>query len=451
MRRHFALPHRANPRIDRQVRWYLSHPKYFAQISERARPYLYFIVTEMERRGIPGEIALLPAVESGFQPFAYSSGRASGIWQFIPSTGRSYGLKQDWWYDGRRDIVASTRAALDYLERLNDLFSGDWELALAAYNAGEGTVSRALRKNRERGRPQRFWALDLPGETEAYVPRLLALARLVADPDAYGIRLEPIPNRPYFATVDVGSQLDLSVAAELAELGIDELYRLNPGLNRGATDPRGPHKLHLPVATVEDFRSKLGTLARGERVRWRRYRIRRGDTLGAIAARHGTSVTDLQESNQLKGTRIHAGKYLLIPASGAPVNGRRANTGPSPASETQYTVRSGDSLWTIARTHRVSHHKLASWNGISTEQLLRPGQRLVIRHRNSGPARLHKVAANRSSVRYQVRKGDSLYSIARRFDISVADLRRWNDLSGRYLQPGQKLLLYLDVSDRQAL
>ncbi len=230
----------------KQLNWFIKHPDYIDRVVERARPYLHYIVDQLEQRNMPMEIALLPVVESGFQPFAYSHGRAAGIWQFIPGTGRLYGLKQNWWYDGRRDVIASTGAALDYLEKLYGDF-GDWQLALAAYNSGEGTVGRAIKRNKKAGKATDFWSLDLPRETSAYVPKLIAVAELVKRPAHYNITLSPIDDSPFLAVVDVGSQIDLALAAQLAEISTDEMYQLNPGFNQWATTPDGPHRLVVPL------------------------------------------------------------------------------------------------------------------------------------------------------------------------------------------------------------
>ena len=467
----FRLPIPENASIERELNWFISHPEYIKRVQVRARPYLHFILEETEKRGLPTELALLPVVESAFQPFAYSPGRAAGLWQFIPSTGRHYGLKQNWWYDGRRDVVAATRAALDYLQALADEFDGDWELALAGYNAGAGNVRRAIKKNQRRGRPTDFWSLKLPRETRSYVPRLLAFARLLSESDKLGIHFQPLPNRPYFAGVDIGSQLDLALAAEMAGISIEELYRLNPGFNRWATDPKGPHRLQLPVGKVEPFKQRLAQLDPGDRLRWKRYRIKNGDSLGVIARRHGTTVALLQQVNKIRGTRIRAGKHLLIPISSKRLNHYALSAGQRKAriqnstrsgSRIDYVVQPGDTLWDIARSHKVSHLKLAKWNGMAPRDILHPGQKLVIWTKSGSVVAARSAAVlpptdfntgprnTRSSLRYRVRRGDSLSRIATRFNVTVADLRKWNTLPSKYLQPGQKITLYVDIT-RQTL
>ena len=451
-----------NPRVQQELKWYATHPAYLQRVEERASPYLFFIVEEIEKRGMPMELALLPVVESAFRPFAYSPGRAAGIWQFIPSTGRMYGLKQNWWYDGRRDVMAATHAALDFLQSLAKQFDGDWELALAAYNSGAGTVRSAIRRNKKKGRPGDYWSLDLPRETEGYVPRLLALSRLVADPERYGNTLSVIPNEPYFDAVNIETQLDLAMAAEMAGIPIEEIYRLNPGFNRWATDPDGPHRLALPLKSIDDFNSRLSQLDPEQRLKWKRYKIKSGDNLGSIAQRHGTTVSVLKRSNRLRNSRIRAGKHLLIPESthtlshytlSSEQRRNRLQNSKRKGSKLTHTVRSGDTLWDIALANRVSHKALARWNGISPRDNLQPGQQLVVWSRTgeiaSSPAPDTTARIDtQSSLHYRVRKGDSLSRIAQRFNVSVADLRKWNGLQGKYLQPGQRLKLYLDVAEQ---
>ncbi|MEJ1461660.1 MAG: LysM peptidoglycan-binding domain-containing protein [Candidatus Sedimenticola sp. (ex Thyasira tokunagai)] len=458
-----------NARVKQSIKWYASHGKYLQRMQLRATPYLHFIVEEIEKRQMPMEMALLPVVESAFNPFAYSPGRAAGIWQFIPSTGKAYGLKQNWWYDGRRDIVAATRAALDYLDALAKRFDGDWELALASYNAGAGTVRRAIRKNRKRGKATDYWSLDLPRETEGYVPKLLAMASIIAHPDQHNITLTPIANTPYFGSVDIESQLDLALAAEMAELSIEELYKLNPGFNRWASPPEGPHRLNLPLEKIDGFTDKLAELDPLKRLRWKRYRIRSGDSLSVISERHGTTITQLRQVNKIKGNNIRAGKHLLIPISSeqpahysfsAEQRTAKIQSSKRKGKKVVYKVKQGDSFWSIANKHKVSHKSLARWNGLSPRDTLRQGQKLSIwikeRKNSSGdravagaiPGTTALPFSTRSSINYRVRKGDSLARIAQRFKITVADLRKWNTLASRYLQPGQRLKLYVDVTEQ---
>lgn len=465
LRSGFRLNIPEHPRIDTQIRWFAANNDYLDRVQERAAPYLYFILEEAEQRGVPTELALLPIVESGFQPFAYSPGRAAGLWQFIPSTGKHFGLQQNWWYDGRRDVVAATRAAFDYLSNLADRFDGDWELALAGYNAGAGTVQRAIKRNQRKGKPTDFWSLELPDETMRYVPKLLAVTKVMANPQEYGITLTEIANRPYFETIDIDSQLDLALAADMADISIEELYQLNPGFNRWATAPEGPHRLSIPVEQAERFSEALAALDPEKRLRWSRYKIHPGDNLGGIAKKHNTTVALLRQVNKLKGNNIRAGRHLLIPVSAKSLDhythtadARLAKTRARQRQGTRLThqVVSGDTLWDIAQRYGVNHRALARWNGMAPGDTLRLGQKLVI-WQQTGKAqdKLAQLAPSlsppvntRSRLRYRVRKGDSLARIAQRFNVSVSDLRKWNTLEGRYLQPGQRLQLFVDVTEQ---
>lgn len=458
IRRSYALPEQQHPRINTQLEWYARHPAYMKRVAERGRPYLFHIVETLEARGVPGEIALLPIVESAFHPFAYSHGRAAGIWQFIPSTGKSFGLEQNWWYDGRRDIYASTEAAIEYLDRLQKRFDGDWLLALAAYNSGGGTVSRAIRENRRRGKPTDFWHLDLPKETRAYVPKLLALKALIGDPQAFDLELEPIPDEPYFARVELDSQIDLALAAELAELELEQIYQLNPGFNRWATAPDGPHHLLLPLERAADFQERLAQVPPEQRISWQVHEVKTGETLGAIARRHGTTVATLQQANKLRGHVIRAGSKLLIPvASRKPssytlsAEQRLRQTQERERSGTKlvHIVRPGDTFWDLARRHGVSVSQLARWNAMAPRDPLMPNQRLVIWTKQGQQHTAPELPNQREitqKVGYVVRRGDSLYRISNRFNVTIDQLRRWNNLPrDGYLQPGQRLTVYVNV------
>lgn len=465
-RRHLQLPlDFEHPRIQTQFDWYQRHPAYLQRVSERARPYYHHILHQVLARGMPAEIALLPVVESAYDPFAYSHGRAAGPWQFIPGTARHFGLKSNWWYDGRRDILASTEAALTYLEQLHRRFDGDWLLALAAYNAGGGTVNRAIRRNREQGKPTDFWSLDLPRETEAYVPKLLAVARLVRDAEALGLTLTPIDNAPHFEVVDTGGQIDLAQAAEMAELDLDTLYRLNPGFNRWATDPDGPHRLLVPIAHAERLRSRLQALPPQQRVSWHHYRVQPGDTLITIARRFDTSVDVIRRGNRLNGPLIRVGQNLVVPKPALAGDqyrlsqperkrARQQQLARAHAHKTYHRVAAGESFWTIARRYGVGVRELARWNQMAPGDTLRVGQQLLVLNAGSEQSgRLPELssAPPRDMIRkvgYRIRKGDSLSSIASRFGVRVRDILGWNDLEAdALLQPGQPLTLYVNVAD----
>ncbi|WP_232819271.1 lytic transglycosylase [Saccharospirillum mangrovi] len=446
-----------NPRITAQLRWYASHQSYINRVSDRAGRYMYFIVEELQARDMPLDLALLPIVESAFDPFAYSHGSAAGMWQFIPSTGRMYGLKQDWWYDGRRDVVDSTRAALEYLDRLNQMFDGDWLLALAAYNSGPGTVLRAVRRNESAGRPTDFWHLDLPRETEAYVPKMFALAKLIHSPEAYGIELPLVSTQPYFEVVEVGGQIDLAQAAQLADMDLSDLYLLNPGYNQWATNPDGPHRLLVYADKAQGFRDQLVDLPPESRMTWQRYTIKPGDSLLSIAGRFNVTVDMLQDANDLSGSMIRAGDALMIPIASARSSDYALSAGQrlartqnalagSNRTRVNYVVRGGDTFWDISREYGVSVGNLARWNNMAPRDVLRPGQTLAIWLDANNPS---VARTNREVVRkvgYVVRSGDSLSRIANKFNVRVNDIERWNSIDQPYIQPGQRLTLYVDVT-----
>jgi len=446
-----------NPRLLAELKWYARHQKYLDRVVERAEPFLHFVINETEKRNLPTELVLLPIVESAYQTFAYSHGRASGIWQFIPSTGKIYGLKQNWWYDGRRDVYASTQAALTYLEDLNREFKGNWLHALAAYNSGSGTVRRAIRKNKKRGKPTDFWHLKLPKETQAYVPKLLALKRLIAKPEAYGITLNCVDDIPYFAAIDIKTQLDLAMAAEMADIGLDELYQLNPAFNHWATAPYGPHRLLIPVDHVSTFEDNLAQIPKSERIKWKRHKIKQGQTLSHIADRYSVSVSSLKRLNNLRSNSIRAGKHLVIPVSSRKLSDynltayQRKKTLQNirrSGHKITHIVKPGDTFWDLSRKYKVKSHSIARWNGMAIRDPLRAGQKLVIWSKSPGASRAatHSGANTIQRISYRVRNGDSLYLIAQKFNVAIRDLKRWNSFSSKYLQPGQKIRLYVDVT-----
>lgn len=448
---HFNIPVH-DKRVQAQLKWFRRHPSYLKRVSKRATPYMYWVVEQLKKRQMPMELALLPVIESAYDPFAYSHGQASGMWQIIPDTATHLGLRRNWWYDGRRDVVASTDAALDYLAWLNKLFDGNWLNSIAAYNSGQGRVLDAIRDNRQHHRPIDFWHLDLPSETEAYVPKLLALCEVIKHPHKYGVKLPAIANKAYLESVNIGSQIDLALAARMANMKLAQLYQLNPGFNRWATDPNGSHHLLIPMDKVNRFKAALEKLPKSKRVQWKRHLVQSGDSLNKIAAHYHTTTKMLRSVNHLSSNLIRVGQHLVVPVSvrkpsqyilseAQRLAKIQSRNHPSTL-KMHYQVQSGDSLWTIGRKFHVDYHILAKWNGLSPKDALHKGQKLVI---------WQKISAKRTGVTrkivYKVRSGDSLSVIANKFKVHVTDLVKWNDLKRHsYLQPGQKLRVYVDIT-----
>jgi membrane-bound lytic murein transglycosylase D len=356
---------------------FLAQPDYLPVVSSRANLYLYYIVEEVERRGMPMEIALLPLVESTLNPFAYSSSRAAGLWQIMPATGRYLGLEQDWWYDGRRDLRDSTRVALDYLEALHRQFDQDWLLALAAYNSGKGRVAKARKANAAAGLKTDYWSLKLPRETRNYVPKLIALAQIISYPEAFELELPVVPNAPAFEIADTGGQLEMARAAELANVELSMLRAFNPGQLRWATSPDMPPELLLPVGSRQGFEQAVAQLTPEDRVQWQHYRIERGDSLIRIAKKFDTEVGLLREVNNVRGSMIRAGDTLMIP-KGSAWSSSLAMARAEQARPRGYRVRQGDSLYRIAGKFNVSINEIISWNSLDPAKYLQPGQKLTL-------------------------------------------------------------------------
>lgn len=431
----FAMTeHLDHPRVAVYIQHYRQNPNIITVSSARAEPFAYFILTEIERRGLPGELLLLPIVESGYAAEATSSGSAAGIWQFIPTTGEHFGLIQDDWYDGRRDVYQSTHAALDYLERLHARF-GDWYLALAAYNFGQGNVARAMAANAAAAKPTDYWSLELSSEAMSYVPRLLALRALIDQPARHGMTVPKIANRPYLEAVDPGRQADLEYVAELASLDFREIARLNPGYHRTVTHPYAAQHLLLPAPAASRLQAALRQ--RGPDyllIRHREYEVRPGDSLGQIARQHGISVQELRAMNGIQGDLIRAGQLLRVAVGGQPIPGR--NPAQPPVTQlVQYTVQPGDSLWTIARRHEVNIASIRTQNGLTDDALLQPGQVLMLPRTTVNPAMRR--------MEYRIQPGDSLGAISRRFQVDVEDVRRWNALNGDGIRAGDTLTIYI--------
>ncbi|MHB1354015.1 MAG: transglycosylase SLT domain-containing protein [Thiobacillus sp.] len=412
----------ANPLTAVHESWYAARPEHLRRVAERARRYLFYIVEEVERRGMPMEIALLPMIESAFDPAALSSSAASGIWQFIPSTGRLYGLKQDKWYDGRRDFTAATGAALDYLGKLY-LDFGDWQLALAAYNCGEGCVARAIQKNVRQGLPTDYASLALPNETRHYVPKLLAIRNLVRNPEQHGMEIDDLPNEPYFNQVTVSASMDLHSAARLADMSSEEFIALNAAFPRKLIRSDTPVNLLVPVDRADRFQRNLEV---GDWDSWQPYAARKGERPEAIARRFKVSLARLTEHNQfnLRRGRLVRAQTVLVPVKRRGTGTAANNSGGTRPTPTEHEVKAGDTLYGVARRYGLSARELADADpGVGR---LRPGQvlRLAIpasSPRETAPLRPRNTSAREAMLpsHYAANRGDTLLTIARRFDIST--------------------------------
>ena len=485
LRAGFVLDHRlSQPRVQSEIRWYQRNPDYLKRVGQRAAPHLHFIVEQIEAAGLPREFALLPIIESAYDPFAYSHGRAAGIWQIIPGTARHLGLKSNYWYDGRRDIPDATDAALRYLAALHRSLDENWLLALAAYNNGEGNVRRAMRRNRQSGKPETFFELKLNSETAAYVPRLLAISAVVSDPEKYGVSLPDIPDRPHWVMVDVGGQIDIANAADLMDVSAETVYRLNPGLNQWSTPPSGPHRLLVPIPKVSRLLSGLQHLPVDQRIAWQRHVVTDRETLSDIALAYGTTVSTLQQSNNIKGHIIVPGQSLMIPTARQPRDAyshsqserlkrsqNRLQT--IHGKPVRHRVVRGDTLWDLSMKYDVSLRRLAKWNGKAPRDLLLPGEELLLfgiddaevtaeSPTSTDQADLTQATPRSSAmtphpqprnivrkINYRVRSGESLASIASRFKVTVSRILEWNVhlVDRRYIHPGDPITLYVDVTN----
>jgi membrane-bound lytic murein transglycosylase D len=398
----FAMHELDTPLVARQEKWYVNHPEYFARMIDRSRRYLFYITEEVERRGMPSEIALLPMIESAFNPDAFSRSRASGIWQFMPSTGKKFGMQQNWWYDGRRDVINATNGALDYLQNLHDMF-GDWDLALAAYNCGEGGVQRAQAHNRKRGLPTNYTSLKLLKETRNYVPKLLAIKHIIANPAKFSLGLQDIPNEPYFVAIATPKHIDVKLAAKLADISEEEFAALNPAHNRPVILQDSNDIILLPIEKMETFQTNLESYDK-PLVSWQSYQPKKGERLDKLAPRFGLSLENLKSVNGLTARgNISSGQTLLVPLNGVESESEfeAFNMHLSPtdrrAGGTKHIVRRGETLGGLARRYHVSIAKLKEWNG--PLKTIRIGQTIVIAH-----AGLSQPYGHRSKSRDRSRK-----------------------------------------------
>ena len=453
IRNGFSMPNLTGDLVLAQQQWYMNRPDYLRRMVERSSRYLHHIVEELERRGMPTELAFLPMVESAFNPMAYSRAHASGLWQFIPSTGKNYNLKQDWWMDQRRDVVAATSAALDYLQTIYDMH-GDWFLALASYNWGEGAVARAIKKNEAKGLPTDYQSLTMPAETRNYVPKLQALKNIFSSPQLVAsLGIPPVPNQAYFATVTPSSNIDVKVAAKLAEMPVQEFVALNPAHNRPVIKSETP--LVIPAEKLETFQANLESHQEDDKPlsKWQTYTLRAGEKLEKVAPRFGITLADLKRVNGLNGRIKTMPTTLLVPATdgvGAadmaslPEQPRLPSADPSGAPKT-LVVKKGETLAAVARRGNVSIAELRRINQLKGDKVA-PGTKLALTAPEKASAKASaspaaKPAKAAKATRYTVRRGDTLQSIARQFKVDQKDILRWNSGLSANLKPGQQIVI----------
>ena len=477
IRNGFSMPDISNDLVLSHQQWYLNRPDYLRRMVERSGRYMHHIVEEIDKRGMPMELALLPMVESAYNPMALSRSKASGLWQFIPTTGKHFNLDQDWWKDERRDIVASTAAALDYLQSIYEMH-GDWQLALASYNWGEGAVGRAIGKNKAQGLPTDYQSLTMPSETRNYVPKLQALKNIFSSPAIMAqLDLPTIPNQPYFATVTNAANIDVKVAAELADMPVQEFVALNPSHNRPVIKSDTP--LVIPADKLDTFMSNLEAHEQSNKPLslWQAYTMQRGDRLDKIAARFGMTTMNLKAINGIRGrAKVSPGVTLLVTRQyddagaqevAALTEQQTLDAGPAQTAKDEpvaveaatrsYTVRKGDVLATIARKNNLSLDELKRINGLKSNTV-KAGRKLALvsspKKSASAPERKAVKALAASEIkpkakkaetvtRYKVRRGDTLYSIAKQFKVETSDLMRWNSVSAKTLMPGKTLTIQL--------
>ncbi|MFT5706003.1 MAG: membrane-bound lytic murein transglycosylase D [Oceanospirillaceae bacterium] len=361
------------PRVKKEVKMYNRYPQHMSKVSKQAEPYYYYVLNEVLNRGFPSEVALLPVIESMYNPNAYSYGKASGIWQFIPSTAIYLGININNNYDGRRDLITSTKTALDYLARLNKRFDGDWMLTFAAYNGGGGTVSKAIRKNKEKGMATDYWSLNLPRETTQYVPRILAIADIVHNPRKYKIEIPTIANKPFFKVIKAKGRVDLKKIAKIARIDKSLFQKLNSGFSNNIISTKGLHRILVPVNRASSLTLALNSPANTQYMNATHYKIQPGDSLGMIAQNHGVSTRALKQVNSLSNSKIRVGKTLLIPTNNNAKSAQLASL-----SHKTHKINNGDTVWDIAKKHKISVNDILAFNGLSKSSTLRIGSEIKI-------------------------------------------------------------------------
>ena len=428
--------HTDEPAVKKQIDWLLKNPAYLTRVIEKSGPYIYYIYTRVKASGLPIEITLLPIIESAYDPLAYSQSHASGLWQFIPSTAAYLGLERNIWFDARRDIVKSTEVAINYLSYLNHKFGNDWSLTLASYNGGEGTVTKSIKKNIERGKHSSFWQLNLPLETENYVPKFFALAHVIKNREALDIEIPEIPNQPVFEIIELENQIEIETIVKVSGIEYKTFTKFNPGYRRSITPPEDTSNILIPIESASQFTQFINNENPENWLPFSEYEIKFGDTLSEIALDHDSSVDLIKTINDLNTDLLRVGQILKVPHNrGTPVIHKRSVT----KQIISHEVLSGDTLSQIAKNYKTTVRDIMLQNKLRSSKIF-AGQSLEIQIQTNTIAQSHI-----RKVFYKIREGDSLYLIAKRFSVSINDIRKWNTFTqSKYIHPGETLTLMVD-------
>lgn len=422
LREEFTLPHyEEHPAVQAKIEWFMNNQDFLLRSATRAAPYLYYISQQVKKRHLPAELVLLPIIESGYNPYSLSTAGASGIWQLMPQTASGLGVRHDMQYDGRRDVIASTRAALNYLAYLQNFFDGNWLYAIAAYNTGEGNVLSAIKRNIRDGVDTNFWSLPVAQQTKDYVPSLLALAVIISHPEKYPIYFPPVRNAPYLGQVDVGTQISLKYAAQLAGLSFKRLSQLNSGY-RNATSSKGQYKLTLPIENVATFTENLSYAKLNQpRFNWIHYKVKSGDTLASIASRYDTTTSAIRQLNHIGKHGLSHGNTILVPTAQIADADDEPTLPDSPIKTRKIKAQSSKTDFvTIASRSDIQDDEPAPFDlaGASGNYTLKPGDTI-----------------------YMVRQSDTVDGIAKRFHINAHALRAANDIDGAKFKPGKQIII----------
>jgi membrane-bound lytic murein transglycosylase D len=431
VRSNFALTNEHNEQIQHQLNIYLANKRQIEKSFTEAAPYMFFIKEAIKQNKLPMEMLLLPMIESEYKPFAHSWAGASGIWQMMPGTASGLNLKINWWIDERRSIVKSTNAAMQYLTYLNNFFENNWLLAIASYDSGAGTVQKAIKK----ANSTNFWQLQLPRETQNYIPKLLALRQIIKSPSKYGIKLPNINNQPYFRTIKISKQLSLQEVAAMINITTKKIYHLNPEYRRWSTPPKGHYFINIPIEKVKEFNQKIASYKVAKHQNLKKYKIKHGESINSIAKKTNIKVSHLIEINQLNSTLIKKGHSILIPTRQTKIKGLnlaksikvRGENLPGPRRLT-YIAKKTDSIYGIAKKFHVNPKELIYWNQLKNK--IHPGETIVIW---KNPYKIPKT--------YIVKKHDSLIKIAKKYNISIKSIQRKNNIRNNIIKLNQELQL----------